>query len=73
MDDLTQYCYNLKKNEGLDGCWAMLVNGAQGFETDDFHTSMKKVTNKHGGATKWTFWYWRQGENLYIYNLWRQF
>lgn len=73
MKDLTQYCYDLKKNEGINGCWTMLVNGADGFDVDDFHASMKKATNKHGRATKWTFWYWRRGGHLYIYNLWREF
>ncbi len=73
MDDLTQYCYHLKKNEGMDSSWTMLVNGADGFDVDDFHASMKKATNKHGRATKWTFWYWRMGGHLYIYNLWRAF
>ena len=73
MRDLTQYCYDLKKNEGIDGCWTMLVNGAKGFDTDDFHNSMKKTTDHHGGPTRWTFWYWQMGGNLYIFNLWRQF
>ena len=73
MRDLTEHCYNMKKNMGYSSGWTMLVNGAKGFEADDFHNSMKKTTDNHGGPTKWTFWYWTEGGHLYIYHQWKQF